>query len=195
LVTANKQLVVLAMTTEQNHYQIKTQMMKIYALLIMSALIQITEIQAQTPEQRIEELGITLTEPSDPIANFVNWRRVGNVLYLSGTGARVLGKVGTDLTVEEGYEAARLTGIRVLSTLKAAVGDLTKIKQFVRVHGMVNSAPNFYDQPKVMNGFSDLMVEVFGEKGKHARAAVGQVSLPFNMAVEIEVTVEVEEDM
>lgn len=167
--------------------------MKIYVLLLISALIQLTELQAQTPEERLEELGITLTDPSEPVANFVNWRRVGNVIYLSGTGVRVLGKVGEDLTVEEGYEAARLTGIRILSNLKAAVGDLSKIKQFVRVHGMVNSAPDFYDQPKVINGFSDLMVEVFGEKGKHARAAVGQVSLPFNMAVEIEVTVEVED--
>jgi enamine deaminase RidA (YjgF/YER057c/UK114 family) len=168
-------------------------MMKIYLILLMSALIQVTELQAQTPEERLEELGITLTEPGEPVANFVNWRKVGNVLYLSGSGARVIGTVGEDLTLEEGYEAARLTGIKIISTLKAAVGDLSKIKQFVRVHGMVNSAPDFYDQPKVINGFSDLMVEVFGEKGKHARAAVGQVALPFNMAVEIEVTVEVED--
>lgn len=167
--------------------------MKRYILLLILVFVQVMEIQAQTPEERLEELGITLTEPSEPVANFVNWRRVGNVVYLSGTGVRVLGKVGKDLTVEEGYEAARLTGIRILSTLKAAVGELSNIKQFVRVHGMVNSAPDFYDQPKVINGFSDLMVEVFGEKGKHARAAVGQVSLPFNMAVEIEVTVEVEQ--
>jgi len=167
--------------------------MKIYLLLLVSMFIQVTEIRAQSPEERLEELGINLAEPSEPVANFVNWRKVGNVLYLSGSGARVIGKVGDDLTLEEGYEAARLTGIKIISTLKAAVGDLSKIKQFVRVHGMVNSAPDFYDQPKVINGFSDLMVEVFGEKGKHARAAVGQVSLPFNMAVEIEVTVEVED--
>ncbi len=167
--------------------------MKIHMLLLVLVVIQFTEIQAQTPDERLEELGITLTEPGDPVANFVNWRRVGNVLYLSGSGARVIGTVGEDLTLEEGYEAARLTGIKILSTLKAAVGELSNIKQFVRVHGMVNSAPDFYDQPKVINGFSDLMVEVFGEKGKHARAAVGQVSLPFNMAVEIEVTVEVEQ--
>ena len=167
--------------------------MKIYLLLLVSMFFLVMEIQAQTPEERLEELGITLAEPSEPVANFVNWRRVGNVLYLSGSGARVIGTVGEDLTLEEGYEAARLSGIKIISTLKAAVGDLSKIKQFVRVHGMVNSAPDFYDQPKVINGFSDLMVEVFGEKGKHARAAVGQVSLPFNMAVEIEVTVEVED--
>ncbi len=110
------------------------------------------------------------------------------------TGVGVYGKLGEDLTVEEGYEAARLAGIQILSKLKAAVGDLSNIKQFVRVHGMVNSSPDFYDQPKVINGFSDLMVKVFGEKGKHARAAVGQAALPFNMAVEIVVTVELEEE-
>ena len=167
--------------------------MKIYFLLLVSVFIQVSEIQAQTPEENLKKLGISLTEPSEPVANFVNWRRVGNVLYLSGSGARVIGTVGEDLTLEEGYEAARLTGIKIISTLKSAVGDLSKVKQFVRVRGMVNSSPDFYDQPKVINGFSDLMVEVFGEKGKHARAAVGQVALPFNMAVEIEVTVELEE--
>jgi enamine deaminase RidA (YjgF/YER057c/UK114 family) len=128
-------------------------------------------------------------------SNFQNqkllWR---NVLYLSGTGAAVYGKLGVDLTVEEGYEAARLAGIQILSKLKAAVGDLNNIKQFVSVHGMVNSSPDFYDHPKVINGFSDLMVEVFGEKGKHTRAAVGLAALPFNMAVEIVVTVELEDD-
>lgn len=151
-------------------------------------------IQAQTPEERLEELGIELSEPKAPVANFVNWRQVGNVLYLSGTGAAVYGKLGVDLTVEEGYEAARLAGIQILSKLKAAVGDLNNIKQFVSVHGMVNSSPDFYDHPKVINGFSDLMVEVFGEKGKHTRAAVGLAALPFNMAVEIVVTVELEDD-
>ncbi len=154
----------------------------------------INSIQAQTPEERLEELGIELSEPKAPVANFVNWRKVGNILYLSGTGVGVYGKLGEDLTVEEGYEAARLAGIQILSKLKAAVGDLSNIKQFVRVHGMVNSSPDFYDQPKVINGFSDLMVKVFGEKGKHARAAVGQAALPFNMAVEIVVTVELEEE-
>ena len=169
-------------------------MMKIYILMLLAIVCHTTYIQAQAPEENLEKLGITLTEPSEPVANFVNWRRVGNVLYLSGSGARVIGTVGEDLTLEEGYEAARLTGIKIISTLKSAVGDLSNIKQFVRVRGMVNSSPDFYDQPKVINGFSDLMVEVFGEKGKHARAAVGQVALPFNMAVEIEVTVELEDE-
>jgi enamine deaminase RidA (YjgF/YER057c/UK114 family) len=155
----------------------------------------INSIQAQTPEERLEELGIELSEPKAPVANFVNWRQVGNVLYLSGTGTSVYGKLGEDLTVEEGYEAARLAGIQILSKLKAAVGDLSKIKQFVSVQGMVNSSPDFYDQPKVINGFSDLMVEVFGEKGKHARAAIGVAVLPFNMAIEIVVTLELKDEI
>ena len=155
-------------------------------------LVQIAATQAQTPEERLIELGITLSKPNEPIGTYVNWRRVGNVLYIAGTGADVHGKVGKDLTVDEGYEAARLTGIQILSLLKAAVGDLSKVKQFVIVHGMVNSSPDFYLQPKVINGFSDLMFKVFGEKGLHARTAVGQSALPGNIAVEIEVTVELE---
>ncbi len=123
----------------------------------------------------------------------MKWRQVGNLLYLAGDGSDMKGKLGKDLTVEQGYQAARMTGVDILSTLKAACGDLSRIKQFVKVKGMVNSTPDFYDQPKVINGFSDLMVEVFGEKGKHARAAVGMVSLPSNIAVEIEVIVELEE--
>ena len=150
-------------------------------------------ISAQTPEDRIKELGIQLPEVKQPVANFVKWRQVGNLLYLSGEGSPQKGTLGKDLEIDEGYAAARETGIKILATLKAATGDLSRIKQFVKVHGMVNSAPEFYEQPGVINGFSDLMVEVFGEKGKHARAAVGHTSLPFNIAVEIEVIVELEE--
>ena len=169
--------------------------MKRHLFIITLLFLTLTNsIQAQTPEERLEELGVELSEPKAPVANFVNWRQAGNVLYVSGTGSSVYGKLGQDLTVEEGYEAARLAGIQILSKLKAAVGELNNIKQFVSVLGMVNSSPDFYDQPKVINGFSDLMVEVFGEKGKHARAAVGQASLPFNMAIEIIVTVELEDD-
>lgn len=167
--------------------------MKLYVLLILLLLCQLPDLAAQTPEDRLEKLGIELSEPKAPVANFVNWRQVGNVLYLSGTGVSVYGKLGKDLTVEQGYDAARLCGIQILSKLKAAVGDLSRIKQFVKVRGMVNSSPDFYDQPKVVNGFSDLMVEVFGDKGKHARAAVGHASLPSNICIEIEVIVELEE--
>ena len=148
---------------------------------------------AQTPEEKLKEMNITLPEVSQPVANYVKWRKVGNLLFLAGDGTDLKGKLGKDLTIEQGYEAARKTGIDILATLKAACGDLSNIKQFVKVRGMVNSAPNFYDQPKVINGFSDLMVEVFGEKGKHARVAVGHNTLPFNIAVEIEVVVELYE--
>lgn len=151
-------------------------------------------ISAQTPEERLEELGISLPEVSEPAANFVKWRKVDNLLFLAGTGSTQKGKLGKELSVEEGYDAARETGIKILATLKAATGDLGKIRQFVKVRGMVNSTPDFYDQPKVINGFSDLMVEVFDEKGKHARAAVGHATLPSNIAVEIEVIVELEKE-
>lgn len=162
-------------------------------LFLLTLLLFSSIVIGQTPEDRIKVLGITLTEPSQPVANYVKWRKVGNLLYLAGAGADVYGKLGQDLSIEQGYEAARLTAIEIMGTIKAACGDLSKVKQFVKVRGMVNSAPNFYDQPKVINGFSDLIVDVFGDKGKHARAAVGQVALPFNMAVEIEVIVELED--
>lgn len=161
--------------------------------LCLITLLFFNMTQAQTPEEKLEKLGIQLPEVKQPVANFVKFRKVGNLIYLSGEGSEQKGKLGTDLTVEEGYEAARETGIKILSSLKAATGDLGKIKQFVKVRGMVNSAADFYQQPQVINGFSDLMVEVFGEKGKHARAAVGHVSLPSNIAIEIEVIVEVED--
>jgi enamine deaminase RidA (YjgF/YER057c/UK114 family) len=165
-----------------------------YSLILIVMLMQIVVVRAQSPEEKLAELGITLREPGEPVATYVNWRRVGNMLYIAGTAdINVKGRVGKDLTVEEGYEAARLSGIQILSVIKSAIGDLSKIKQFVRVHGMVNSSPDFFDQPKVINGFSDLMFEVFGEKGLHARAAVGHSVLPFNVTVEIEVTVELED--
>jgi len=165
--------------------------MKIFIMMI-ALMAMVSCVVAQTPEQKLKELGITLPEPSKPVGTYVNWRRVGNMLYIAGAGTDVYGKVGKDLTIEQGYEAARQTGIQILGLIKSAVGDLSKVKQFVRVHGMVNCAPDFYDQPKVINGFSDLMLKVFGEKGLHARAAVGQSSLPGNIAVEIEVTLELE---
>ena len=149
---------------------------------------------AQSPEENLKALGIELPEPSVPVANFVKWRQVGNLLFVAGHGTPVKGTLGRDLTIEQGYEAAQLCGINILSTLKAAVGDLNKIKQFVKVRGMVSSSDDFYDQPLVINGFSDLMVKVFGEKGKHARAAVGHNALPSNIAVEIEVVVELIEE-
>lgn len=161
--------------------------------LILPLLFLAFLANAQTPEQKLEQLGLALPEVGTPIANYVKWKQVGNLLYLSGSGPDVFGKVGAELTIEEGYQAARETGLEIIAVLKLATGgDLSRIKQFVKVLGMVNSDPNFTKQPAVINGFSDLMVEVFGEKGKHARSAVGVAALPNNMAVEIEVIVEIE---
>ncbi|TFV92409.1 RidA family protein [Algoriphagus kandeliae] len=166
--------------------------MKKYLILCFLSFSIFQFAQAQSPEQRIQELGLEIPEVSQPMANYVKWRQVGNMLYLSGNGPDVFGKVGDDLTPEQGYQAARETGLEIIAVLKAATGDLSRIKQFVKVLGMVNSAPDFTGHPAVINGFSDLMVEVFGEKGKHARSAVGVAALPNNIAVEIEVIVELE---
>jgi enamine deaminase RidA (YjgF/YER057c/UK114 family) len=151
-------------------------------------------------EARLEQLGISLPQPPKPVANYVPAVRTGNLVFLAGAGPRkadgsyIAGKVGTDLNIEQAYQAARLTGITLLSVLKAEIGDLDKVKRIVKVLGMVNAEPSFAQHPKVMNGFSDLMVEVFGERGKHARSAVGMGSLPFNIPVEIEMVVEVSEE-
>ena len=148
-------------------------------------------------EERLQELGIALPEPGAPVANYVNSVRTGNLVFMAGKGPKdaegnyITGKVGADLTIEQGYAAARLTAIQQLAALKAEIGDLNKVVRIVKVLGMVNSAPDFTDQPKVINGFSDLMVEVFGDRGKHARAAVGMVSLPVGIACEVEMIVEV----
>lgn len=169
-------------------------------ILFICLLLLATEIAvAQTPEDKLTQLGITLFVPSAPVANYVKYVRTGNLIFLSGHGPEdkvkggyITGKLGKDLTIEQGYAAAKLTGISLLATLKDAIGDLSKVKRIVKVLGMVNSDENFVDQPKVINGFSDLMVAVFGGKGKHARSAVGMAALPFHMAVEIEMVVEVE---
>lgn len=165
----------------------------IFLLSLMIFAFATHSAKAQTPEEKIKQLGLTIPEVSQPIANYVKWKQVGNLLYLAGSGPKIYGKVGADLSVEQGYQAARDTGMEIIAVLKAATGDLSRIKQFVKVLGMVNATPEFTAQPAVINGFSDLMVEVFGEKGKHARSAVGVGSLPNNMAVEIEVIVELVE--
>lgn len=155
--------------------------------------------QKNDPEARLKEFGIQLITPTAPVANYVKVVRVGNMLYLSGHGPDkagggfVIGKVGSDLTLEQAKDAARLVGISLLSTIKAEVKDLNKVKRIVKVLGMVNAIPTFEQQPQVINGCSDLMVEVFGENGKHARSSVGVASLPSNIPVEIEMIVELKE--
>ncbi len=149
------------------------------------------------PETKLKELGIELITPSNPVANYVNTVRSGNLLFISGKGPLkkdgeyIIGKLGYDLTIDQGYEAARATGINLISTIKSAIGDLRNVKQIIRVNGMVNSASNFTDQPKVINGCSDLLVEVFGDIGKHTRVALGMNSLPMNIAVEIDIILEI----
>jgi enamine deaminase RidA (YjgF/YER057c/UK114 family) len=173
--------------------------MKKIFLLIICTMIVSTLIFAQDAETKLKEKGIVLATPSSPVANYVNVVRVGNLLFLAGKGptradnTTITGKVGKDLTIEQGYEAARLTAINHLAVIKNELGSLNKVKRIVKVLGMVNCTEDFKDQPKVINGYSDLMVEIFGEKGKHARSAVGMYALPFNMAVEVEVIVEVED--
>lgn len=167
--------------------------------LFISFICLLNIAKAQDAEARLKEKGIVLIAPGKPVANYVNAVRVGNLLFLAGKGptkpdgSNITGKVGKDLTIEQGYEAARLTAINHLAVLKAELGSLNKVKRIVKVLGMVNCTEDFKDQPKVVNGYSDLMVEIFGDKGKHARSAVGMYALPFNIAVEVEVIVEIED--
>jgi enamine deaminase RidA (YjgF/YER057c/UK114 family) len=147
-------------------------------------------------EERLTEMGITLIDPSLPKhIKIALARRAGNLIFLSGNGpinpdgTRVVGKVGSDLTLEEGYDAAKLTAIRHLAVLKQELGDLNKVEQFIKVLGMVNADSSFTDHPRVINGYSELMAAVFEERGIHARSAVGMGSLPWNMACEVEAIV------
>jgi enamine deaminase RidA (YjgF/YER057c/UK114 family) len=151
-----------------------------------------------SPEQKLKQLGIDLGKVSSPVANYVNAVRTGNLLYLAGkgprpdaSGKRPKGKVGREYTVEQAYQHARTVGIDLIAVMQAELGSLDKVKRVVKVLGMVNAVPEFEDHPKVINGCSDLFVEVFGDAGKHARSAVGMGSLPMGIPVEIEVIVEV----
>jgi enamine deaminase RidA (YjgF/YER057c/UK114 family) len=144
-------------------------------------------------DKRLKELGIELPAVTPPVANYVNAVRTGNLLYLAGKGpgGSIRGKVGQEFTVEQGYQHARSVGLALLAVMKDALGSLDRVKRVVKVLGMVNATPEFTDQPKVINGCSDLFVEVLGERGRHARSAVGMGSLPNGIPVEIEVIVEV----
>lgn len=152
---------------------------------------------ADTPEARLAAAGYTLPPPPRPVATYVTSVRTGNLLFLSGHGECgekfTRGKLGRDLTVEQGRQSAEKVGLCMLATIKAAVGELSRVKRFVRILGMVNATEDFKDHPKVVNGFSDLMVVAFGEGGRAARSAVGMQSLPSDIAVEIEATVELQD--
>jgi enamine deaminase RidA (YjgF/YER057c/UK114 family) len=148
-------------------------------------------------ERRLRELGIDLGAVSAPVANYVNAVRTGNLLYLSGKGPRAVdgkrpkGKLGREYTVEQGYAHARSVGLDLLAVMRAELGSLDRVARVVKLLGMVNALPDFEDHPKVINGCSDLFVEVLGDAGRHARSAVGMGSLPMGIPVEIEVIVEV----
>lgn len=146
----------------------------------------------KTPEERLAALGLTLPAVPTPLANYVPHRLAGNLLYLSGQGPKrpdgsmLVGRLGKDASIEQGYEAARLTCLQLLAVAKAALGELSRIEAVIKLLGMVNAEPEFGDHPKVINGCSDLLVEVFGDVGRHARSAVGMGSLPNGIMVEIE---------
>ena len=148
-------------------------------------------------EKRLRDLGIELPALTPPLANYVNAVRTGNLLFLAGKGPATVegmkpqGKLGREFNVEQGYKFARSTGLALLAVMRAELGSLDRVKRVVKVLGMVNAAPEFTDPPKVINGCSDLFVEVLGERGKHARSAVGMGSLPNGIPVEIECIVEI----
>lgn len=151
-----------------------------------------------SPERRLAELGIELPPPSKPLGTYVPSVQVGNLLFLSGLGPRrpdgsvIAGKLGAGVSIEQGREAARLVGLNMLANIRAALGSLDRVERVVKTLGMVNSAPDFDQHPKVIDGFADLFVQVFGEeRGRGARSAVGMAALPMQIAVEVETIVQV----
>jgi len=180
-------------------------MKKLLIVLLLAGCTGTEKGQAQEElynydvEERIKELGIELVGPAlPPNVKIVQAVRSGNLIYLSGNGPLAagdrkayLGKVGKDLSVEEGYQAARSTAISQLAVLKNEIGDLNKVVKIVKVLGMVNCEPTFTEHPQVINGFSELIIEIFGDRGQHARSAVGMISLPWNIACEVEMIVEI----
>ncbi|WP_207420185.1 RidA family protein [Desertivirga brevis] len=166
-------------------------------IFLLAILLWLTaRTSAQSHEQRLQQLHLELPPVPEAIGSYVDVVQVGKLLYLSGKGPRkasgeyISGKLGKDLSTEQGYEAASLTAINQIAVLKQKLGDLDKVKRIVKVNGYVNSDNQFYEQPKVINGFSDLLIKVFGESGQHARTALGTNTLPLNMAVEVEMIVE-----
>ena len=170
-----------------------------YTITLLIAICLSTAYAQDSPDEKLKELGVALIVPTAPVANYAKAVRTGNLIYLSGHGPTkadgkdIIGKVGKELTVDQGIEAAKRTAISLLSTLKVELGgDLSRVKRIVKVNGWVNCTDDFKDQPKVMNGCSDLLVAVFGARGKHARTSLGTNALPSNIAVEIEMIVEVD---
>jgi enamine deaminase RidA (YjgF/YER057c/UK114 family) len=168
------------------------------ALLLATPAVVHAQAQPQAaydPERRLQELGLQLPVAAPPVANYVRAVRSGNLVFLAGHGEcgdQLKGKVGAGVTVDSAYASARRVGLCLLSSLKTEIGDLRKVRRIVKVLGMVNATEEFKDHPRVINGFSDLMVQLFGERGRHARSAVGMQSLPIGITVEIEMIVEVE---
>lgn len=166
-----------------------------WALALSCAATSVSAL-AKTPEQVIADMGIQLQDKPAPKSNFAYAVKAGNLLFVSGhipisaEGKVITGKVGKDLDLQQARAAAKTVGVSILATLKQQLGDLSRVKQIVKVTGMVNATPDFTQHSQVMNAFSDLMTDVFGAKGKHARAAVGMGSLPVNAAIEIEAVVE-----
>lgn len=158
-----------------------------------------TEANETNPEDKLKELGLTLPAIGTPIANFVHCRRVGDLLYISGQGPREndgtlhTGRLGENTSIEDAYRHAQLVGLNIISIVKNEVGDLGRVKGWVKLFGMVNATPAFGDHPKVINGCSDLLVKVFGDRGRHARSAVGFSGLPGGITVEIEAIVQIKE--
>ena len=142
-------------------------------------------------ESRLAQMGIELRAPTTPAGNYVNYVQTGNLLYLAGAGPGATGKVGVDFTADEAARFARSVAIQHIAAMKEALGNLDRVARIVKVLGMVNAAPDFDQHPAVINGYSDFMVEVFGDKGRHARSAVGMASLPFGIPVEVEAIIEV----
>ncbi len=173
-------------------------MKKILLAITFMTISCISFCFAQTPEQKLRDLNIELKTPRTPIANYVNLVKVGELVFLSGKGPElhdgtiIQGKVGQELSKDEGKSAARITAINLISVLKHELGDLSRIDKFVKINGMVNAIDGFTEHPYVINGASDLIVEVFGDEvGKHSRVAIGVHSLPFNIPVEIDIILKI----
>lgn len=166
-------------------------------IVLLSLILLSLNLSAQTPEQKLNQLGIQLPKIPQAIGSYVDMVQVGNLVFLSGRGplktdgTYITGKIGGNLTTEEGYQAARLAALNQLAVLRQTFGNLTRIKRIVKVNGYINTSGDFTEQPAVMNGFSDVLIEVFGEQGRHARTSVGVFTLPKDMAVEVEMIVEI----